>query len=60
MRIDLSPADALYDELVAIRVRECPPAAAVTVRAIAEDDLGRRWESHAVFVADPHGVRSSV
>lgn len=56
MRIETRPAHALYDEIIAIRVCECPPGAAVTVRASADDDLGRRWESHAVFVADPDGV----
>jgi len=37
-------------------VRECPPGAAVTVRAVAIDDAQHRWESHAVFVADEQGV----
>ena len=56
MRIEVDRPDTLYDQPILIRVRDCPPGAAVTVRASAEDDLHHRWESHAVFIADSSGV----
>ncbi len=56
MRIEADRTDALYDQPIAIRVSECPPGAAVTVRAVAVDDSQHRWESSAVFIADAAGV----
>ncbi len=56
MLIDADRTDTLYDQPIAIRVRECPPGAAVTVRAEAVDDLHHRWASHAVFIADASGA----
>ena len=56
MRIEADRADTLYDQPIAIRVRDCPPGAAVTVRASADDDVHHRWESHAVFIAGDSGV----
>ena len=55
MRIEADRTDTLYDQPIAIRVSDCPPGAAVTVRAEALDDANRRWASHAVFVADASG-----
>jgi dienelactone hydrolase len=55
VRIEVDRSDTLYDQPIAIRVRECPPGAAVTVRAVALDDLQHRWESSAVFIADASG-----
>ncbi|HLI80478.1 MAG TPA: acyl-CoA thioesterase/bile acid-CoA:amino acid N-acyltransferase family protein [Candidatus Binataceae bacterium] len=56
MRIEADRTDTLYDQPIAIIVRDCPPGAAVTVRALAIDDLQHRWESHAVFLADADGI----
>ncbi len=56
MRIEADRTDTLYDQPIAIRIRECPPGAAITVRAEAIDDAQRIWESHAVFIADANGV----
>jgi hypothetical protein len=56
VRIEVDRKDALFDQAIAIRVLECAPGAAVTVRAEASDDLQRRWESHAVFISDAAGV----
>ena len=56
MRIEVDRAEALYDQSIAIRVCECPPGSAVTVRAATLDDARHRWESHAVFIADGAGV----
>ncbi len=55
MRIEADRTDTLYDQPIAIRVLDCPPGAAVTVRALALDDLDHRWESSAVFIADASG-----
>ncbi len=55
MRIDATPSDALYDEPVEIRLAAFPPHNQLTVRAAATDDLGRRWQSSAVFVTDSEG-----
>jgi dienelactone hydrolase len=56
VRIEVDRKESFYDQPVAIRIHECPPGAAVTVRAAALDDLQRRWESQAVFMAGPHGT----
>lgn len=56
MRIEADRTDTLFDQPIAIVVRDCPPGAAVTMRAGAIDDAQHRWESHAVFVADEQGV----
>ncbi len=55
MRIDATPKDALYDEPVEIRLAGFPAHKQLAVRALATDDLGRRWESNAVFVSDSEG-----
>ncbi|HEY6418643.1 MAG TPA: acyl-CoA thioesterase/bile acid-CoA:amino acid N-acyltransferase family protein [Candidatus Binataceae bacterium] len=56
MRIDASPADAMYDEPIAIRLAGFPPGCEVTLRAHALDDLKHRWESRAAFVTDSSGA----
>jgi dienelactone hydrolase len=55
VRIEADRTDTLYDQPIVTRVLDCPPGAAVTLRAIALDDLEQRWESQAVFVADNSG-----
>ena len=56
MRLIASPADALYDEPVSIRLAEFPAATKVEVRASADDDLDRRWSSRAEFFTDAKGA----
>jgi len=56
VRIEVDRAGALYDQPITIRVCECPPGSAVTVRATAIDDAHHEWTSHAVFIADSAGV----
>src|SRR5438105_1349769 len=55
MRIIADPIDALYDQPVRVRIEGCRPGATVAVRARADDDLNRRWASHATFIADEAG-----
>ena len=55
MRIEASPVNALYDEPVSIRLDGFPAVTKVVVRASADDDLGRRWSSHAEFFTDADG-----
>ena len=56
IRLEVSPNPARVDEPVAIRVFGVRPGAHVVLRARMQDDLGRRWESHAAFLADAAGV----
>jgi len=56
MRLIASPANALYDEPVSIRLAEFPAGTKVVLRASADDDLGRRWSSHAEFFTDANGA----
>ncbi|HWN57323.1 MAG TPA: acyl-CoA thioesterase/BAAT N-terminal domain-containing protein, partial [Methylomirabilota bacterium] len=56
MRLIASPANALYDEPVSIRLTEFPAGTKVVLRASADDDLGRRWSSHAEFFTDANGA----
>ncbi|MDO8434177.1 MAG: acyl-CoA thioesterase/bile acid-CoA:amino acid N-acyltransferase family protein [Candidatus Binatus sp.] len=51
-----SPADALYDEPISIRLAGLPASTQVVVRADAIDDLGHRWASYAEFVTDSTGA----
>jgi dienelactone hydrolase len=55
-RLLASPASALVDAAVEMRVTGCRPRAAVTVRARVDDPLRGRWESRAVFEADAAGA----
>ncbi len=52
----VTPADALYDEPISIRLDGLPASKHVVVRAVATDDLGHRWASHAEFVATSNGT----
>jgi pimeloyl-ACP methyl ester carboxylesterase len=56
MRIAAAPANALYDEPVAIRLEGFPALTRVIVSASADDDLGHQWTSHAEFTTDPNGA----
>jgi dienelactone hydrolase len=56
VRIEADRTDVLYDQPILIRVSDCSPGAAVTIKTATLDDLERRWESHAVFIADASGV----
>jgi len=56
MRIAASPASALYDQPVSIRLEGFPPISRVVVRASADDDSGHRWSSHAEFITDANGA----
>jgi dienelactone hydrolase len=49
MRLEVSPADALTDQRLSIRLAEVPGAAEATVAASAVDEGGTRWRSHARF-----------
>jgi dienelactone hydrolase len=51
-----SPPDTLYDEPISIRIDGLPASKKVVVRAVASDDLGHRWASHAEFVATANGT----
>src|SRR6266851_1821578 len=52
----VTPADALYDEPIKLRLDNLPASKQVVVRAVATDDLGHRWESHAEFVTTANGA----
>lgn len=55
--IIISPAAALTDEPVNIRVSGFTPGQQITVRARTNgDDLGRLWQSHAVFPVSENGT----
>jgi dienelactone hydrolase len=56
MRIEVAPADAMYDEaLTSLILADFPPHREVTIRASSRDDAGNRWQSSANFVADDRG-----
>lgn len=57
-RLMVTPAQALFDEPIQIRATGLPPGPPVTIRATMVDFIvpGDRWESHAIFFADTHGV----
>jgi dienelactone hydrolase len=56
MRLEASPADALTDEVLSIRLAGVPADAKVTVAASAADEAGSRWRSEARFVVGPEGA----
>src|SRR6266481_2998392 len=56
MRLIASPASALCDEPVSIRLAEFPAVTNVVVRASTDDDLGRHWSSHAEFFTGANGA----
>jgi hypothetical protein len=54
--INISPAVALTDEPVSIRLSGFAPGQQVTVRAqTTGDDFGRLWQSYAVFTVGQDG-----
>lgn len=57
-RLTITPAQALLDEPIQIRATGLPPGPPITLRATMVDFIvpGDRWESHATFFADTHGV----
>jgi dienelactone hydrolase len=55
-QIKVTPEGAMVDEKVSIRLTGFDPNQLVTVRAKTRDDLGRLWESSAVFKTDSQGV----
>jgi dienelactone hydrolase len=56
MRLEVSPADALADEPLSIRLAGLPADAAVAVAASAADEEASRWRSEARFAARPGGT----
>ncbi len=56
MRLSVTPSPALVDDPLEMAVSGCRSGQSVTVRARMRDALGRRWESYAVFEADPDGA----
>jgi hypothetical protein len=56
MRLEVSPADALTDEPLSVRLAERPADAPVAVAASAGDEEGSRWRSEARFAAGPGGT----
>src|SRR5947209_15423262 len=55
-RIAVTPAAAMLDERVAIRLTGCAPGQRVTVRARMRDDADQLWQSHATFSVDGGGA----
>jgi dienelactone hydrolase len=55
-RLLASPASALVDAALDVRVAGCRPRAAVVVRAQVDDPLRGRWQSRAAFEADAAGA----
>jgi dienelactone hydrolase len=55
-RLLASPASALIDAVLDVRVTGCRPRAAVTVLARVDDPLRGRWQSRADFEADAAGA----
>jgi dienelactone hydrolase len=53
--LEVTPNPAFVDEEVRICVRGLRPRSRVTIRAVAHDDEGRPWHSHAEFQADETG-----
>jgi dienelactone hydrolase len=56
VHLAISPASALADQPVDIRVTGLPPEAAVTVAATTRDFDGRTWSSRIRYRADARGV----
>jgi pimeloyl-ACP methyl ester carboxylesterase len=55
MQIVADALDALFDNSTALRLSGCGAAQRVTIRALTGDTYWR-WQSCAVFIADPNGV----
>lgn len=56
VRLTVTPSPACVDDAPSITVSGCEPGQTVTVRASMQDGLGRKWASHAAFVADGKGT----
>src|SRR5581483_11081212 len=56
MRLLVTPARALNDQALDVRVVGAPAGAAVTVRSQLVDDFGRPWEAQASYQADASGT----
>jgi hypothetical protein len=56
--MSVAPAEARYDEPVAVSVRGLPAGARTTVTATATDAQGTVWSASAEFEATPAGVAS--
>lgn len=54
----LAPADARFDQPVAVAVRGLPAGARTTVTATATDAIGVEWSASADFTATPAGTVS--
>jgi dienelactone hydrolase len=56
MHIEIAPNPALVDREIRVRVSGAPPGEPVRVAAWTIDDAGRRWDSHAEFIARADGT----
>lgn len=56
VRLSLSPASALYDAPITIRVDGLKPHQQVSLRTAVTDERGVTWSSAADFAADSRGV----
>ncbi|MGZ4319335.1 MAG: acyl-CoA thioester hydrolase/BAAT C-terminal domain-containing protein [Gaiellaceae bacterium] len=56
VRVSVTPAAALVDAPVDIRVTGLAPRASVTLQATTKDYLGKLWRSRLAVRADGHGV----
>jgi dienelactone hydrolase len=56
MHLEASPADALTDEGLSIRLAGVPAGVEVAVAASAADEEGSRWRSEARFAVGPEGA----
>jgi len=54
--LEIVPARALVDEVVAIRAKGLQPSEKVTIRAELTDGAEAHWAAHADFVADAQGA----
>jgi dienelactone hydrolase len=55
-KLEVTPPQALCDEVVVIRATGLPPNEPVTIEAALVDGELKHWSSQAEFIADPHGV----
>jgi dienelactone hydrolase len=55
-RLEITPPQALCDEVVVIRATGLPPNEPVTIQAALVDGAKQHWSSQAEFIADPQGV----
>jgi dienelactone hydrolase len=55
-KLEVTPPQALCDEVVVIRATGLPPNEPVTIQAALVDGAQKHWSSQAEFIADPQGV----